>query len=58
MSKSWLCDFCNKDGLTIAKDGNVYCRFCSKSYHETIYDLAKKLINETKSLSKPKGGKS
>ena len=42
----WVCDFCEKDGLTIAKDGNVYCRYCHKSYHETIYDLARKLIKE------------
>lgn len=44
----WNCDFCHEDGLTIAKDGNVYCRYCKKSYHETIYDLAIKLAKEIK----------
>lgn len=42
----WICDFCHSDGLTIARDGQVYCRFCQQSYHENIYDLARKIIRE------------
>jgi len=44
----WTCDFCKKAGLSISMNGIVYCRFCKKSYHETLYDLAKKLIKEVK----------
>jgi len=44
--ENWDCDFCKTAGLSIAKDGFVYCRNCGKTYHETIYDLAKKLAKE------------
>lgn len=44
----WTCDFCGEAGLTISINGDVYCRICNKSYHEDLYDLAKKLIKENK----------
>jgi len=46
--EKWNCDFCGKPGLSISVRGDVYCRFCNKSYHESLYDLAKKLIKEIK----------
>lgn len=44
--EKWICDFCKKAELSISSRGLIYCRNCKKSYEETIYDLARKLIKD------------
>ena len=46
--EQWNCDFCNRAGLSISSKGDIYCRYCERSYEETIYDLIRKLTKEVK----------
>lgn len=52
---TWNCDFCGKAGLSIASNGIIYCRFCVRTYHQNLYDLAMKILKEKEQKEKEQG---